>query len=441
MMWKDDLLFVEVPLPKAIDGLLIVVHPAAGGNYLASWNVMIEHAQPFVLVCDDVHPHYPDMWPHHTDDLGNEYFARIANPIGGGAAYRNPNLGFQNLLVHRELEGKEGYLSIPEIDILYLDWLTPFVDDDRKSFMDCIAVMASRVKDGGIIILDKKHQGVCPQWFNFPEDGEFDVADGISLQHIGKGVWPILGLEMPHGTIIEAEILRVNNSNQLGGTDDFLASLMVERRMDVASLKMMKNNVPQRWVEHPDRDYWIERYLDHVDSPSLPELEYPYPLAGPWNADRYKDWVQWLIDKSHHLRPVKRHAREFLFGGIKTIIIHGDITDHADWLFLKDASLILRNKQLATCLSRCLSLKTKAVKLQPKWEFQPIASLKWSGEDATDGLTHKLLNLALSPIVATIAHGNATLEQLELDLQTFDGPIEQLIIFHLDEDDYCGGEN
>ena len=440
MLWKDNQFFAEVPLPKAGDGPLIVVHPAAGGNYLASWNIMTEHGQPFVLICDDVHPHYPDMWPYHSDDLGSEYFARIADPVGIGAAYRNPDLGFHNLLVHREMDGKEGYLNIPGIDILYLDWLTPFTEDDnRKSFMDCIALMASRVKDGGIIILDKKHQKACPQWFDFPDGGEFDVSDGISLQHIGMGDWPILSLRMPNGGGIAAEVFRVSNSNQLGCADDFLATLMVERRMDVASLEMMMRRIPQRWSSHPDRDYWIERYLDHLDIPSIPELDYPYPLMGPWDADRYKDWVQSLIDEPHHLRPAERNAREFIFGGIKTTIIHGDIIDHVDWLYLKDASLILRNKQLRACLTRCLPLKFKAVKLQPKWGFQPITSLKWSGKDASVELTQRLLNLALSPVVATIVHGDASLAQLEAELQAFDGPVEELIIFHLDEDDYQEG--
>ena len=439
MMWKNNQLFTEVPLPKASDGPLIVVHPAAGGNYLASWNIMIEHGQPFVLICDDVNPHFPDEWPYHSDDIGYEYFARIADPVGIGAAYRNPDLSFQNLLVHRAMDGKEGYLSIPEIDILYLDWLEPFTDNNKKSFMDCIALMASRVKDGGVIILDRKHKNPCSQWFDFPEDGAFTVADGISLQHIGKGEWPILSLEMSWAKEIAAEVFSVNNSNQLGNADDFLATLMVERRMDIASLEMMKRRIPQRWNSHPDRDYWIERYLDHLDIPSIPELEYPYPLMGPWDADKYRDWVQSLIDEPHHLRPVERNSREYMFGGIKTIIIHGDTVDHPDWLHPKDASLILRNKQLRACLTRCLALKVKAVKLQPKWGFQPITSLKWSGEGATQNLTQRLLNLTLSPIVATIVHGDASLAQLQAELEDFEGEVEQLIIFHLDKDDYQEG--
>jgi len=79
------------------------------------------------------------------------------------------------------------------------------------------------------------------------------------------------------------------------------------------------------------------------------------------------------------------------------------------------------------------------VKLQPKWGFQPITSLKWSGKDASVELTQRLLNLALSPVVATIVHGDASLAQLEAELQAFDGPVEELIIFHLDEDDYQEG--
>jgi len=437
MMWKNNELYFEVPLPKATDGPLIVVHPAAGGNYLASWNVMEDHAQPFVLICDDLSPYYPDVWPYHSDDIGQEYFARIADPVSGGAAYRNPDLDFQNLLVHRPMDGKEGYLSIPVIDILYLDWLEPFTNSNKKSFMDCIALMASKVRDGGVIILDKKHQNACPQWFDFPDEDSFEVAEGINLQHLGKGEWPILGLEItPNHREITAEIFKVNNSRKLGEADDFLATLMAERRMNVTDLESMKNRVPQRWSGHIDREYWIERYFDHLEMPGVSKLECPYPLLGPWQPDKYRDWVQWLIDRPHHLRPTKRISREYEFGGIKTTIIHGDIVDHVSWLFLKDASLILRNKQLKSCLQRCLALKDKAVKLQAKWGFQPITSLKWSGEDATENLTQKLLNLTLSPVVATIVHGDASLVQLQSQLESFEGEVEELIIFHLDEDDY-----
>ena len=48
MLWKDNQIFCDVPLPKVEDRPLIVSHPGAHGNYLASWNVMVDHGEPFV---------------------------------------------------------------------------------------------------------------------------------------------------------------------------------------------------------------------------------------------------------------------------------------------------------------------------------------------------------------------------------------------------------
>ena len=65
MLWKDNQIFCDVPLPKVEDRPLIVSHPGAHMNYLASWNVMVDHGEPFVLVCDDLGPAYPDGQSSH----------------------------------------------------------------------------------------------------------------------------------------------------------------------------------------------------------------------------------------------------------------------------------------------------------------------------------------------------------------------------------------
>ena len=108
MLWKNNQFFTDVPFPKVKDRPLIVAHPGAHMNYLASWNVMVDNEAPFVLVCDDLSPAYPDGWWSSHSHNGAEYFARISNPKGIGQAYRNPDLGFQNLLIHRGIEAKEG---------------------------------------------------------------------------------------------------------------------------------------------------------------------------------------------------------------------------------------------------------------------------------------------------------------------------------------------
>ena len=60
MLWKNNQFFTDIPFPKVKDRPLIVAHPGAHMNYLASWNVMVDNEAPFVLVCDDLSPAYPD---------------------------------------------------------------------------------------------------------------------------------------------------------------------------------------------------------------------------------------------------------------------------------------------------------------------------------------------------------------------------------------------
>ena len=117
-------------------------------------------------------------------------------------------------------------------------------------------------------------------------------------------------------------------------------------------------------------------------------------------------------------------------------MVHGDITDHLDWLYVEDASLILRGELLSDCLSKWAWLQTKAVDLQPKWDKNPISKLKWSGHDSTPNLTLELLKLSNSPTVATVVHGNATLKELRKQLRNYSGDVEHLVIFHKDAEDY-----
>ena len=92
------------------------------------------------------------------------------------------------------------------------------------------------------------------QWLEFPQ-GEFQVASGITLEHVGKGEWLILDLELNGGkNEIEAEVFRVSNSNPLGNPDDFLAALMKERRLAPDDLKELKGTLPERWPEHPTHE-------------------------------------------------------------------------------------------------------------------------------------------------------------------------------------------
>ena len=443
MLWKDNQVFCNVPLPKADDRPLIVSHPGAHMNYLASWNVMVDHGEPFVLVCDDLGPAFPDGWWAQHSKNGMEYFARLQNPQGVGQAYRNPDLTFQNLLVHRELEANKGMEDFPLIDIMYVDFIEIFLTHSgesewRPTFMAAAPKMVEKVRDGGVLIIDRKnvHEDFNHEWLEFPE-GEFEVSPGITLEHVGKGEWLILDVPLNGKDEIEAEVFRVSNSNPLGNPDDFLVALMKERRLAPEDLKELKGTLPERWPEHPSHDEYCERLFNHYDHPNLYERpNYPEPLENSWKSEQYNEWLQWLIDHPDKLRPVERNERILQIGNTKVRLIHGDILDHLDWLDVQGASLAVRGGLLKKCLEANCFLAMNAVNLQPRWLSSPIPNLVWSGPDATPELTLELIDLSKSTMLATVSHGQATLEELEDALGDYVTDVEELVIFHLDEGDY-----
>ena len=97
----------------------------------------------------------------------------------------------------------------------------------------------------------------------------------------------------------------------------------------------------------------------------------------------------------------------------------------------------MRDALRESCLAENLFLGKNAANLQPfmRWK-KPIRHMRWSGPDATPNLTRELLKLSKSNVMATISHGIATLEELEAALTDYDGEVEELVIFHLDEEDY-----
>jgi len=175
--------------------------------------------------------------------------------------------------------------------------------------------------------------------------------------------------------------------------------------------------------------------MDYLDFPEMGEPYLPYPPVSSWKIKEYSKWVQSLIDNPSQLRPNNRIERK-LDLGIDVIFVNGNITDHLDWLLLKDVSLITRGKLMTDCLSKCCWLQDKAVNLQPVWKSPLISKLRWSGNEATPNLTTKLLNLAKGPVVATIVNGDASVSQLKKDLLKYKGDVKELIIFHIDKEDY-----
>ena len=178
---------------------------------------------------------------------------------------------------------------------------------------------------------------VVPSWFAY-SNLLLSTSNDVCIEHIGRGEWLIPFVDLPHTGDIIAEVFRVSNNLEQTGVEDFLASLMMERRLTAEQLKKIKYKLPARWPGHPDRDDWMERYMDYLDNPEIGEPYLPCPPHSSWTINEYSAWVQSLIDNPSQLRPIKRIERTFDLG-IKVTLVNGDIKDHLDWL-LWNLSLI-----------------------------------------------------------------------------------------------------
>ena len=443
MLWKNNQFFTDIPFPKVKDRPLIVAHPGAHMNYLASWNVMVDNEAPFVLVCDDLSPAYPDGWWSSHSQNGAEYFARISNPKGIGQAYRNPDLGFQNLLIHRGMEAKKGLNDFPFLDIMYTDFPEIFLhegfDFESKEpvLLQVASLLSSKVRDEGLIIFDLKN---TPEDISLPK-GLIEVDENTSWEYMGKAEWFIIpeGVDLFHtgNQDIQAVIYKVRKKSKFPNCFDFLASLMKERRLSIGELQNIKH-VPPRWPFHIHQSEYLEAWLRHAEFGSAEPFLHPMPLDSAWKNDEYKEWIQWLVQHPEQLRPQERKERTMRIGNVNVTFVHGDILDHLDWLESINASLVLRRELLTKCLERNPYLIKHSVNLQPRWDINPISNLKWSGVESSPDLTTLLMRQSKSNTMATISHGDATLTSIQHALRSnnFDLP-ENLIVFHLDSEDYA----
>jgi hypothetical protein len=442
MLWKNNQFFTDIPFPKVKDRPLVVAHPGAHMNYLASWNVMVDNEAPFVLVCDDLSPAYPDGWwsPHSHNDA--EYFARISNPQGIGQAYRNPDLGFQNLLIHREIEARKGLEDFPFIDIMYTDFPEIFLEDgfDFESkepvLLQAASLLSAKVRDEGLIIFDLKN---ASQDINLPK-GLIEINEDISWEYMGKAEWFIIpkGVDLFHSgnQDVQAVIYKVSNNNKFQDCFDFLASLMKERRLTMNELGDIKH-LPPRWPFHIQQSEYIDAWLRHAEFGGNEPFLHPMPLDSAWKEEEYKEWIQWLMQHPEQLRPQERQERTMKIGEVDVTFVHGDILDHLDWLESINASLVLRRNLLTKCLERNPYLIKNSVNLQPRWDINPIPNLIWSGPKANKNLTKLMMQLCNTETTATISHGDGSLKYLAESIgNQHSGHEKSLVIFHYDDEDY-----
>jgi hypothetical protein len=270
--------------------------------------------------------------------------------------------------------------------------------------------------------------------------GLIKINENISWQYMGKAEWFIIpkGVDLFHNgnQDVQAVIYKVRNKNKFPDCFDFLASLMKERRLSIDELESIKH-LPPRWPFHIHHSEYMDAWLRHAEFGGDEPFLHPMPLDSAWKEEGYKEWIQWLMQHPEQLRPQERQERTMKIGNVDVTFVHGDILDHLDWLESINSSLVLRRKLLTKSLEKNPYLIKNSVNLQPRWDINPIPNLKWSGVDANQNLTNKIINLSNTDTIATIVHGDGTINQLSKALsEVKTNPVQRLILFHKDLNDY-----
>ena len=122
---------------------------------------MVDNEAPFVLVCDDLSPAYPDGWwsPHSHNDA--EHFARISNPQGLDKRTEILNLDFKIFSftekLKRERVWKISHSSTSCIRIsLRFFSRVDLISNQINTCSFKASLLSSKVRDGGLIIFDLK---------------------------------------------------------------------------------------------------------------------------------------------------------------------------------------------------------------------------------------------------------------------------------------------
>ncbi len=256
---------------------------------------------------------------------------------------------------------------------------------------------------------------------------------------LGKAEWFIIpeGVELYHSgnQDIFADLFRISQKKQFPDCFDFLANLIKHRRMSVEELQEVIEKPPKRWPFHMSVNQYYNSWNRHQEFGSG-RYEHPVPQGTPWKDEMFAQWIEWLIEHPDQLRPTKRKERHLKIGEVDVTLVHGDIAENLDWLESKNASLVLRRKLLTKCLVINPFLWKNSVNLQPKWEHPPIPKLIWSGKESTYNLSLKLMIKSKTKTFATISHSEGKIESLLNGLKLMPILLNQVIIFHIEEQDY-----
>lgn len=452
---------------------LVLAHPAAGNHYHASMSFAQELNHPFIQVVIDQYPHFPDTWPNESSTAGIFMkYQRLNDTVDGDPVFRVCDEKQPHWQIQVANDANIYLRNIPEVDILYLDWID-WIDDYQKANqkgLDIILENASNyVRDGGLIILDHKHELRKLFFPNFTDDclSHFGDSNNSCISYSGEIEW--LGENSSSEfTAYNASVFTVKKKNQhskeLDNYQQWFKKLIPEFAMSIKQINhVLKSNLPQ--YQHVDAYTWdmhnnsyIEQLKNDVFYPQYSDL---IPPKEAWEFSSYQKFLAWLLENNHLLSDeLIGRCYHHSFSNHKVSIFHGDIVELAPLLFHDNYFIAVRKALSKKITNRFPWWKESLVTLQTNepWASNPIQDMTWSGANVSIKLIEEIMTLGTKKFkdrfhkrkiipssfnIITIANGTGDLNEL---LRAFehhitsvkgDCPFEMnLTVIHVDDFDY-----
>ena len=464
---------IGLPINVDLNRPLVFCHPAAGRYYHSSMSLFEDTNHPFMQILVDYGDCYPSSYPFAVDVANFSKYHRLPDSSNGDAIFRKSSLSNPHWQMHVIGEAYEYLSNSPPIDILYVDWfswLERFIEKGDNSFCEMISNYIHKIRDGGLIIVDNKHEHI-EHWFNFPKQ-RTRITENSEIEFNCQIEW--LGYDLNDEVkTFSANVIKVfhDSKGELGDKNWFeeikqwFWNSIPEMALTHSQINTMIENEQQESIHHLAVTWddwhktWRDVYMD-LDEPYL----HPIPPIKAWPRDSYLDYLKWLEKNPDLLfQDIKKRSYLMKQNKFKLTLIHGDIIELAPSLYSEDAAIAVRNNLQQRIISRCTWWKNQATVLQSGklWNYTEIKGLIWSGNNSTPDLTKLLIEQSIKqpymelfpkmkPFkcrkIITISHGKACLEQLMISCQNFfnqnrnsifptNDPIE-LIVIHKDENDY-----
>tara|TARA_B100000459_G_scaffold146109_1_gene111635 strand:- start:92 stop:1639 length:1548 start_codon:yes stop_codon:yes gene_type:complete len=477
---KDKDMGIGLPIEVDENRPLVVAHPAAANHYHASMSLFEDAGHPFVHALVDFGQFCPDEWPYHANVANHANYQRLHDTSTGDPVFRKVFIDIPHWQIHHGGDAFEYLMNAPPVDVLYVDWFSwidRFIINDDVAFADMMAQYASKIRDGGLVIVDHKHremgEGGC-RWFNHP-GGFFALDSNTQMEEVCDIEW-LGGNANDEVQTYAATVFKVHHSanGPLGHHDWFEAikpwfwNTAPEMGLSPSQVQHMLDEEVEESV-HPNaitwenwHDTWSTVYMD--DREEGMTFKTPVPPRFAWPYEAYSSYLQWLVNHPQCLQ-VEIEKRSYKLQGENFVlnVIHGDLIELAPALYTKHSAIAVRNKLQQHVKARCPWWKhqTTTIQTRESWSSNPIQPLQWSGENATPNLAKLLIEHSKVQSlgatyynsryfqcreIITVAHGTATLNEAMAAVEAYYEEIGQdvsrplytleLTIVHLDEHEY-----